>query len=59
MKIIDYSFSLMYNKRLLGGIIMENICLDDLDNEALIELMSFLEGMNDELKEENEADTNE
>ena len=35
---------------------MENINLKDLDNEALLELMEILKGMDDSLKEiENEG----
>lgn len=35
---------------------MENINLEDLDNESLIELMTILQGMDDELQEEVEGE---
>ena len=38
---------------------MENINLEDLDDKALIELMTILETMDDELKEVEEAENNE
>ena len=38
---------------------MENINLEDLDNESLIELMTVLQGMDEELKKEEEEENNE
>ena len=38
---------------------MKDINLEALDDEALIELMTILEGMEEELKEELEVDNNE
>ena len=38
---------------------MENINLEDLDNNSLLELLSILEGMNDELKNKEVGENNE
>ncbi len=38
---------------------MENIHLEDLDEEALVELMNIFQGMEDILKEEEEVDEDE
>lgn len=38
---------------------MENINLENLDDESLIELMEILQGMDEELKKEAEAEENE
>ncbi len=38
---------------------MENINLEDLNNESLLELLSILKGMDDELKAKETGETNE
>ncbi len=38
---------------------MKNINLENLDNESLLELLSILKGMDEELKKKETGETNE
>lgn len=55
----DFLFVLCYNSAPVGGNYMEKLKLEDLDNEALVDLLVILQGMDDALKEEEEKMKND